>query len=133
MKKKINDIEDLNDIRLLVDAFYEKVRQDELIGPVFNSVIQDRWPAHLEKMYRFWQTVLLNERAYHGSPFPPHAKLPIEKAHFSRWLELFFATLSDNFSGKKADEAHFRAEKMAEMFHYKIDYYKNNSSTPLHE
>ncbi len=71
------DILSLDDIKALVDTFYEKVRNDELLAPVFNSRIGDRWPRHLEKMYAFWQTVLLDERTYFGSPFPPHAGLPV--------------------------------------------------------
>ena len=122
MQDSVNDITSLDDIKLFVDAFYTQVQQDQLIGPIFNSVIQDRWPVHLEKMYGFWQTVLLNERAYSGSPFPPHAKLPIEKQHFDRWLELFNSTIDINFKGDKADEAKWRAAKMAEMFRYTIDY-----------
>lgn len=122
MQDSVNDITSLDDIKLFVDAFYTQVQQDQLIGPIFNSVIQDRWPVHLEKMYGFWQTVLLNERAYSGSPFPPHAKLPIEKQHFDRWLELFNSTIDINFKGDKAGEAKWRAAKMAEMFRYKIDY-----------
>jgi len=122
VQDSVNDITSLDDIKLFVDAFYTQVQQDQLIGPIFNSVIQDRWPVHLEKMYGFWQTVLLNERAYSGSPFPPHAKLPIEKQHFDRWLKLFNSTIDINFKGEKADEAKWRAAKMAEMFRYKIDY-----------
>jgi hemoglobin len=64
----MNDILNLDDVKLVVDCFYGKVRQDEQLKDVFNNVIQDRWPAHLEKMYRFWQTVLLDEHTYHGSP-----------------------------------------------------------------
>ena len=122
MQDSVNDITSLDDIKLFVDAFYTQVQQDQLIGPIFNSVIQDRWPVHLEKMYGFWQTVLLNERAYSGSPFPPHVKLPLEKQHFDRWLKLFNSTIDINFKGDKADEAKWRAAKMAEMFRYKIDY-----------
>lgn len=122
MQDSVNDITSLDDIKLFVDAFYTQVQQDQLIGPIFNSVIQDRWPVHLEKMYGFWQTVLLNERAYSGSPFPPHAKLPIEKQHFDRWLKLFNSTIDINFKGDKAGEAKWRAAKMAEMFRYKINY-----------
>lgn len=121
-----NKILTINDIQQLVDAFYEKVREDELLGPIFNRVIEDRWPEHLEKMYRFWQTVLLNEHTYHGSPFPPHAHLPIEKKHFEHWLHLFYSTVNEHFTGEKATEALWRAEKMAQMFQFKIDYFKNN-------
>ncbi len=120
------DILNINDIKLLVDSFYAKVRKDNLLAKIFNEQIQDRWPMHLEKMYSFWQTVLLEEHTYHGSPFVPHAKLPVEQEHFESWLKLFYETIDENFSGKKAEEAKWRAEKMAEMFHHKIKYYRNN-------
>ncbi|MGC4233166.1 MAG: group III truncated hemoglobin [Niabella sp.] len=125
------DIENIEDIKLLVNSFYGKIREHELLGPIFNGVIQNRWPEHLEKMYRFWQTVLLEDHTYFGSPFPPHAKLPVAKEHFDAWLETWRATLHDHFTGPKADEAQWRGEKMATMFLYKIEYYRNSTATPL--
>src|SRR5690606_1600210 len=82
MKKEIAD---RADIRLLVDTFYSRVREDKLLGGVFNGVIGDRWPEHLLKMYDFWETVLFAAPAYKGSPFPKHAKLSVSKVHFERW------------------------------------------------
>ncbi len=124
-------ISTLDDIRLLVDTFYSKVRADELLKDIFNGVIQDRWPEHLEKMYRFWQTILLEERTYSGSPFPPHAQLPVTKEHFDRWLQLFYETLDELFTGATAEEARWRAQKMADMFLYKIQYIHHNNSIIL--
>lgn len=116
-----HDILTITDIQLLVDSFYEKVKSDNILGPVFEQVIQNRWPEHLEKMYRFWQTILLDEHTYHGSPFAPHARLPIQEEHFERWLKLFLTTIDDNFTGSKALEAKWRAEKMAHMFQLKME------------
>lgn len=79
-------------------------------------------------MYRFWQTVLLQEHTYQGSPFAPHAKLPVHSDHFDRWKLLFFETIDENFYGDKAREAKFRAAKMAEMFQLKIDYFQDNKN-----
>ena len=124
--KKEKEILNLDDIKILVDFFYEKVKNDTLLSPVFDNVIKDNWPQHLEKMYRFWQTVLLDKHTYFGSPFVPHAKLPIEQEHFDRWLKLFFETIDEQFAGEKAKEAKWRSEKMAEMFHDKIQYYRQN-------
>ncbi len=124
--KSLPDITNLTDIRLMVDTFYTKVQQDEVIGPIFNEKIKDQWTPHLEKMYRFWETILLEVHTYSGSPFPPHAQLPVGKTHFERWMALFTATVDANFKGLVADEAKLRAEKMAELFHYKIEYLKNN-------
>lgn len=114
------------DIKLLVDSFYGKVREDALLAPIFNEKIGRRWSEHLPKMYRFWQTVLLGEHTYQGSPFPPHAQLPIDASHFERWLELFQGTIDELFTGEKAEEAKWRASKMAEMFQYKIEHIRNN-------
>ena len=129
--EKNTEILTIDDIKTLVDSFYARVREDELLKTIFDDVIQDRWPEHLEKMYRFWQTVLLGEHTYYGSPFAPHANLPVSWLHFERWLKLFFETVDDHFSGEKAKEAKWRADKMAELFYQKITYYKNNASTPL--
>lgn len=126
-----SDISAIEDIKQLVDKFYGKVREDDLLAPIFNERIQDRWTAHLEKMYRFWQTVLLEEHTYYGSPFLPHAKLPVEAAHFERWMKLFDETVNSLFEGEKATRAKWQGERMAEMFLSKITYYRNNSSTPL--
>ena len=118
------DLMNLDDVKNLVDRFYGKVRSDELLAPIFNERIQDRWPVHLDKMYRFWQTVLLGEHTYMGSPFPPHASLPVDKSHFEQWLRLFKETLDELFSDERANEAKWRADKMAEMFQLRINYFK---------
>lgn len=127
----LKDISTLEDIKILVDNFYQLIREDKLLGPIFNPILKDRWGPHLEKMYRFWQTVLLQEHTYYGSPFPPHAKLPVTQLHFDTWLKLWYGVIDQYFKGDKADEAKWRGDKMAEMFLYKIEYYQNNSATPL--
>ncbi|AWG20100.1 globin [Flavobacterium faecale] len=120
----LTDIKTLDDIKLLVNTFYAKVQKDELIGPIFNDKIRDRWPEHLEKMYGFWQTILLEVHSYSGSPFPPHKHLPVEKEHFNEWMAIFTETVDTLFQGPIADEAKFRAKNMADMFHYKINYFR---------
>lgn len=119
------EILELDDIKLLVNTFYTKVREDELLGPVFDERIQDRWPRHLDIMYRFWQTVLLGERTYSGSPMLKHIGLPVDGAHFQRWIKLFYETIDTLFTGEVAEEAKWRAERMAEMFQYKLEYFNN--------
>jgi hemoglobin len=74
---------------------------------------------------------LLGEHTYYGSPFPPHARLPVEKEHFERWLSLFSETLKELFTGEIAEEAMWRANKMAEMFQFKIHHYRQNSTNSL--
>ena len=120
------DIISINDIELLVNTFYDKIREDEILKDIFNNKIQDRWPQHLEKMYTFWQTILLEEHTYYGSPFVPHAELPVNVEHFERWLQLFFKTVDGLFEGEKAERAKWQGQRMAEIFHSKIQFYKNN-------
>lgn len=120
------------EIELLVNTFYARIREDDLLSPIFNEVIQQRWPEHLEKMYNFWETVLYATPAYKGSPFPKHARLPVEEEHFLRWQEIFNQTVDSLFIGEKAEEAKWRAGRMAELFLQKIRYFKaNTNSFPL--
>lgn len=115
-----HDIRNMDDIRLLVDTFYGNARQDDLLGPIFEETIGLHWPEHFEKLYRFWQTVLLNERTYHGRPFVPHASMPLDRTHFERWLGLFHGTVDSLFAGPKAEEAKWRSLQMANAFHGRI-------------
>jgi hemoglobin len=125
-----HDIENLEDIQLLVDTFYKAVQKDLLLGDLFMERIQD-WPAHLLKMYRFWQTVLLEEHTYTGSPFPPHATMPLMAVHFERWLCIWKETINSYFEGEKAKEAKRRGEAMAAMFLSKIEFYLESNRRPL--
>jgi len=124
----LQDISNIEEIKLLVNTFYEKVQNDDLIGPVFNEKMIGRWPEHLEKMYRFWQTLLLEEHTYSGSPFPPHKHLPVNQSHFDRWMKIFTETIDSLFTGKLAEEAKVRAANMAYMFNYKIEYFRNQAN-----
>lgn len=127
-----SDITSRTDIEKLVNEFYNLVQNDPLIGHIFNDIIKDKWPEHLSKMYRFWETVLLNNHTYNGAPFFPHATLPLHKEHFDQWLSLFRTTVNTFFEGPKAKEAIERADKMALMFLSKINYIRDhNSFKPL--
>ena len=121
------DIQNLKDIKVLVDSFYEEVQQDTLIGVIFHGIIKD-WPTHLEKMYTFWQTILLREHTYHGSPFSPHVEMSIDSTHFERWLNLWQKTVDTHFEGELAEEAKWRARKIAETFILKITYFQNKKT-----
>lgn len=79
----------------LVDAFYEKVREDPLLGPIFAERITD-WPAHLRRMKGFWRSILHNSGEFSGNPMLKHMAIPgLQVSHFAHWLELFYATLRD--------------------------------------
>jgi len=116
----MNNSTDLNNrinISSLVDLFYEKVRADELLAPVFAHV---DWPRHLPVMYNFWSSMLLGDQTYQGNPFQKHINLPIQAEHFNRWLLLFNQTVDENFSGEKANEVKDRARSIAGVFQNRL-------------
>ena len=79
-------------IERLVRAFYRRVQEDALIGPVFAERIGD-WEPHLQRMFAFWSSVVLMSGRYHGQPMVAHLPLPIDTPHFDRWLEIFADTV----------------------------------------
>lgn len=86
---------DTDFIERLVDSFYTKIRNDELLSPIFAERIAD-WPAHLTRMKGFWRSVLHNSGEFSGNPMVKHLALPgLDLTHFSHWLELFYETLRD--------------------------------------
>jgi hemoglobin len=114
MKKEIEDI------KVFVNDFYGKVRNDQLIGPVFLEKITGDWQPHLNKMYAFWNAALFGVPGFKGNPFAKHAPLKIDQRHFTRWLQLFYETIDERFEGFIADDAKKRAELMANMFLYRL-------------
>lgn len=99
-------------IRDLVHCFYGKVQEDPILGPIFAKRIVD-WAPHLERMTAFWSSVALMTGRYHGAPVPQHEGLPIQWAHFERWLELFRQTAHDVCDPAGADHVIERAERIA--------------------
>ncbi len=118
------DIENRKDIELLVDAFYEKVLQDETIGYIFNEVAKIDLAKHMPLMYDFWETTLFHKANYKGNPMRVHvdlhAKEPLKKVHFDRWLSMFKETIDELFHGEKAELAKTRALSIATVMQIKI-------------
>ncbi|QIP15576.1 group III truncated hemoglobin [Spirosoma aureum] len=119
------------DIRFLVDSFYEKVQIDPLIGPIFTDVAQVDFSKHLPKMYAFWESIILGNNAYDGHPFRPHLivnqKHTLTIEHFERWLQLFSATLTENFAGETAEQVRQRATQIALVWNNKLEYLNNDA------
>ena len=103
-------------ISLLVDTFYERIRDHAVLGPIFNDKIGENWGPHLARMKDFWASVALNAGRYSGRPAPKHKALTsVEPHHFALWLALFRDTLADTAPSPQA-AAYFmeRAERIAE-------------------
>jgi hemoglobin len=113
----MGDITNHKDIVVMVDAFYEKVKKDELLSPVFAHV---DWTHHLPVMYDFWSTIVLGAQAFQRDPFQKHIPLGLEVKHFNRWLKLFNHTIDEHFAGVHADEVKSRARNIASIFEHKL-------------
>ncbi|MEO8838466.1 MAG: group III truncated hemoglobin, partial [Herbaspirillum sp.] len=85
-------------VRDLVDQFYGKVREDDLLGPVFFLALGEDWGPHLAKLTEFWCTIVLGTRTFQGNVYGTHmALIDIEPDHFERWLGLFGETVHQLF------------------------------------
>ena len=123
------DISNREDVFLLVNTFYGKVRKDSTLGPFFNETIKD-WDAHLDHLTTFWETSLFMtkklEKKYYGNPLEVHVKVDkahnqsITELHFGIWLNLWFQTLDELFEGDVVENAKRRARKMGTFMYLKI-------------
>ncbi|WP_198670349.1 group III truncated hemoglobin [Dyella sp. C9] len=87
----------------LVDRFYDKVRADAELGPVFNGAISD-WMEHKHTLCEFWSSMVLRSGRYQGNPMGTHRALPpFPKALFHRWLELWRDTAREVFEPPVAE------------------------------
>jgi hemoglobin len=116
----MKQIHDRNEIVILVNSFYLKIRGDDLLGPIFNSRIpEDKWEVHLEMLADFWETNLFGLAKFKGNPRQKHIDVDrdhnygIEESHFQRWLQLWFETIDELFEGEYAEQAKYLAKKMA--------------------
>lgn len=85
----------------LVDTFYEKVRVDPLLGPVFNPAVHD-WVEHKRLLTSFWASVVLRAASYRGNPMSAHRPHPIRSGHFTRWLALWDETTRELLDAESA-------------------------------
>ncbi|UXP31633.1 group III truncated hemoglobin [Reichenbachiella agarivorans] len=115
-----NDISSREDLELLVNTFYGKVRRHAMLGPIFNTVIND-WPEHLSKLADFWETNLFFVQKFKGNPMKAHLEVDeqfdhsISQEHFGNWLQLWFETMDELFEGEKATLAKERARNIAHI------------------
>ncbi|MBV7534829.1 group III truncated hemoglobin [Duganella sp. sic0402] len=101
-------------IATLVHQFYDGVRADPELGPVFDSAIGANWDPHLARMVDFWSTVMLGSRNFQGNVYGKHMLLNgITPDHFLRWLQMFVATTNQLFSTADAEEFQTVARRIA--------------------
>jgi hemoglobin len=124
MTSDTRDIASRADIERLVNRFYERVRGDDLLGPIFDDVAQTDWARHLPKMYDFWEGVLFGVPGFRGNPLFVHRelarRLPLGDREFGRWLGLFHESVDTLFSGPCAEGAKARAVRIAAVMQHHI-------------
>ncbi|MCC7320016.1 MAG: group III truncated hemoglobin [Rubellimicrobium sp.] len=115
----------------LVHGFYDRVRRDDLLGPIFAERIAD-WGPHLEKMVAFWHSVALMTGTYKGAPMPAHVTLPVEWHHYQRWLSLFRTTAEEICPPEGAAHVIERAERIARsLFMATEDHRRMQDAAPV--
>jgi hemoglobin len=119
------DIQNRNDVSLIVNQFYKKVRVNPELGPIFNNVISD-WNHHLSHITDFWESQLFRKNVYKGNPLQKHVELDrqtnnsISNDLFGLWLQLWIETLDETFEGKKVNLAKNRARNIASYLFMEI-------------
>ena len=101
----------------LVSRFYERVREDEMLGPVFNDAIKN-WPEHLDRLAAFWSSMMLTTGRYKGNPLAAHLKhsTRISPELFQRWLALWAITTAEVMKPDAAAALQAKASRIAESF-----------------
>lgn len=121
-----SDIASRASIVALVDAFYEKIQRDDLLGFIFSEIAAVDWSHHLPKMYDFWESVVFRKGSYQGNPLAIHAALtsrtPMGREQFERWVTLFHATVDEHFTGPQADFIKKAASDIAAVLHRRINH-----------
>lgn len=137
MKVGKQDIKDRKDLYFIVKTFYDLLKVDTQIGPIFIEMIQD-WDGHLEKITSFWEVQLFNIRSgYQGNPIQAHQKVDeaqgysITPEDFGVWLFYWVNVINDNFEGEKAEELKDRARKMQTVLYLEIFKNRKNKENPL--
>lgn len=102
----------------MVYSFYDKVRDDAVLGPIFNRHVAD-WNAHMPTMVDFWSSALRGTARFRGAPMPKHAALPgLSIELFQRWLLLFGQTTAALPNTALAEQAQSLAKRIAQSLWY---------------
>jgi hemoglobin len=118
------DISSSAHVQWMVDRFYDKIKEDKLVGFIFTDVVKVNFEKHLPVMYAFWNNALFFTGGYNGNAMRKHIQInkviPLQKKYFNRWLQLFDQTVDEYFEGEKATLAKERAHSIATIMQIKI-------------
>ncbi|MBT8232236.1 MAG: group III truncated hemoglobin [Saprospiraceae bacterium] len=127
--KNLKDISSLEDIKLMIDTFYESATQDSTIGFIFQNHMSKSMEEHKPKIYNFWNSILFSKGNYKGNPIKTHINLDqrvqLLPLHFQTWIELWEATIDGLFEGPKANEVKEKAGLMKTLMMVKLNDSRN--------
>jgi hemoglobin len=120
-----SDIKNRRDVKKLVSRFYGNLLHDQEFKSIFLEVVKVDMEVHLEIMVDYWESVLFGTAKYKRNTVDVHIdlhlKYPVTHNHFNRWLQLFYKTIDENFTGEKATHAKDSALSMASVIKMRID------------
>lgn len=126
----LTDLSSREDVRSVVVNFYSKIKENELLGPIFKQHITD-WDTHFELLTDFWESNLFLVSKYKGNPIMVHNKVDesqhenIDQRYFVEWLKIWNTTIDSLFKGDHATIMKNRARNMSS--HLWIQMVKNRA------
>jgi hemoglobin len=114
----LRDITTNEDVTRLVDVFYERAKDDELLGVIFSNLAAST--SEKETLHSYWMKALLEQSPADPIPFPKHVQKMYSRRHFVRWLNLFLETIDLLYSGANAEKAKVIVIRKSEEFQSKV-------------
>jgi hemoglobin len=113
-----SDIEGVESIRNLIDIFYARAGNDDLLQPIFASLANPN--LHKDALYKYWEETLLNDGKIQNC-LPEHIELMFSPKHFIRWLTIFLQTIDSLYSGPTAEKAKVIIIRKSENFQTSLE------------
>ena len=105
---------DEEQVSLLVETFYERIREHPRLSVLFAKGLTQNWASHMETMKRFWRSMLMQTSEYGGRPVPVHMQMDaVTPDDFAEWLALFRGTAREICPPAAANLYIDRAETIA--------------------
>lgn len=127
-----SDITNRNDIEILVKLFYNKLLQDDAVKEIFEQTVLQHLESHLKTIADFWDSILLDADNYRGNVTEKHFALDkrftLTHDIFNHWLLHWNTSVDELFDGEKATMAKTRAQSIADIMEYKLDFIRKQNS-----
>ena len=127
-----SDITSRRDIETLVKLFYDKLLQDVAVKNIFEVTFLQHLESHLKTIADFWDSILLDADNYRGNVTEKHFDLDkrftLTPDIFKHWLLHWNASVDELFGGERATMAKTRAQSIADIMQYKLDFIRKNIS-----